>query len=88
MQKGIVMNYEYPFIALCSSVMNTKTARKRFTSRDRNKQTDLFKKYNITKNQIKILRSLDIDGMVGEIRKEIIKASRTGSVAQEAGFGW
>jgi hypothetical protein len=79
------MNREYPFIALCSSVMNTKAARKKFSG---SRQAELLREYNLTRNQIKILRTLDLDGMVTEIRKEIVKASRSGSDAQKAMFAW
>lgn len=76
----------YPFIAFCSSVLNSKAARKAFASPE--KQAALFAKYALTPSQKKAARSLNSDLLVREIEKEIKKAVKDASGPKCTAFIW
>lgn len=80
------MAYTYPFTAFCSSVINTKTGRKNFLNPK--KQQMLFTRFGLNRNQIQAAKSMNIDRITDELRKELVKASRASTGDSRAAFGW
>lgn len=80
------MSADYSFIALCSSVLNSKTTRKAFL--DGKKQAELFTKYNLTPAQKKALKSMNTDAVLAEIKKELDKASKAAASGELTALGW
>jgi len=78
----MVMATQYGFIAFCSAVLNSPTNKKKFL--DRNKQKELFEKYNLTRSQIKAASSMNIEAITEELRKEITAASKASDPSKVA----
>jgi len=76
----------YPFIAFCSSVLNSTATRKAFESPE--KQAALFAKYALTPAQKKAAKSLSSELLVKEIEKEIKKAVKEASGPKSTAFLW
>ena len=86
MSKEFSMNRDFPFIALCSSILNTKSTRNKFTNPV--KQKELLKSLQLNRNQVKALRAMDIDAIADEIKKEIKKAAKGSSKDSRVSVGW
>jgi hypothetical protein len=77
------MAKDFPFFAFCSSILNYKSVRKKFTT-DKS-QKELFAKFGLKKNQIKAAKNLDMDEILEELRKELLAATKAHA---KTGLGW
>ena len=80
------MAVAYPFIALCSKVLNTKTARKAFENPE--KQKALFASYALTPAQKKAITSMNMELLTKEFEKELKKAVKEASGPKSTAFIW
>jgi len=80
------MATNYPFIAFCSSVLNTKTIRKAFQNPA--KQAELFAKFDLSASQKKAAKAMNIEAITTEIGKELKKAVKDAAGPKSTAHFW